>query len=102
MAAPVLDLLIDGADPIIGDRSFGTTPAEVVPLATAFIDGLQRCGITAVVKHIPGMGRVDKDSQTNAVISTPVSVLRELDWVTFRLVTESLGNDGTCRHTRVG
>ena len=50
VAAPVLDLLIDGADPIIGDRSFGTTPAEVIPLATAFIDGLQRCGITAVVK----------------------------------------------------
>jgi len=84
----VLDLLIDGADPIIGDRSFGTTPAEVVPLATAFIDGLQRCGITAVVKHIPGMGRVDKDSHDSLpVISTPVSALRELDWVTFKLVT---------------
>ena len=26
---PPVDLLIDGADPIIGDRSFGTTPAEV-------------------------------------------------------------------------
>ena len=88
VAAPVLDLLIDGADPIIGDRSFGTTPAEVIPLATAFIDGLQRCGVTAVVKHIPGMGRVDKDSHDSLpVISTPVSALRELDWVTFRLVT---------------
>ena len=86
-AAPVLDLLIDGADPIIGDRSFGITPAEIIPLATAFIDGLQRFGITAVVKHIPGMGRVDKDSHDSLpVISTPVSALKESDWVPFRMV----------------
>jgi len=88
VAAPVLDLLIDGADPIIGDRSFGTTPAEVIPLATAFIDGLHRCGITAIVKHIPGMGRVDRDSHDSLpVISTPISALKESDWVPFRLVT---------------
>ena len=88
VAAPVLDLLIDGADLIIGDRSFGTTPAEVIPLATAFIDGLHRCGITAIVKHIPGMGRVDRDSHDSLpVISTPVSALKESDWVPFRLVT---------------
>tara|TARA_B100001093_G_scaffold513501_1_gene585570 strand:+ start:1824 stop:2846 length:1023 start_codon:yes stop_codon:yes gene_type:complete len=88
VAAPVLDLLMDGADPIIGDRSFGTTPAEVIPLATAFIDGLHRCGITAILKHIPGMGRVDTDSHYSLpVISTPVSVLKESDWVPFRVVT---------------
>ena len=34
------------------------------------------------------MGRVDKDSHDSLpVISTPVSALRELDWVAFKLVT---------------
>lgn len=90
VAAPVLDLLINGADPIIGDRSFGTTPAEVIPLATAFIDGLHRCGITAIVKHIPGMGRAGRDSHDSLpIISTPISALKESDWVPFRAVTGS-------------
>ena len=89
MAAPVLDLLIDG-DPIIGDRSFGTTLAEVIPLATAFIDGLQRCGITAVVKHIPGWVALIKIAMTLPSISTRFGT-REFDWATFRLVTGTIG-----------
>ena len=75
VAAPVLDLSIDGADPVIGDRAFGTTPAEVIPLATAFIDGVTRSGVTPIVKHIPGMGRADIDSHQ----SLPV-----VGWFSFR------------------
>ena len=87
-AAPVLDLNIKDADQVIGDRSFGTTPAEVIPLATAFIDGLSRCGVTAIVKHIPGMGRVDSDSHDSLpVIQTPTEVLSQSDWIPFQVVS---------------
>ena len=87
-AGPVLDLHVKGADQVIGNRSFGTTPAEVIPLATAFIDGLSRCGVTAIVKHLPGMGRVESDSHDSLpVIQTPIEVLAESDWIPFQAVS---------------
>ena len=87
-AAPVLDLHIIGADPVIGDRSFGTTPAEVIPLATAFIDGLSRCGVSAIVKHIPGMGRVQSDSHDELpVIPTSIKELAQSDWIPFQVIS---------------
>ena len=87
-AAPVLDLHIKGANPVIGDRSFGTTPAEVIPLATAFIDGLSRCGVSAIVKHIPGMGRVQSDSHDELpVISTSIKELAQSDWIPFQVIS---------------
>ncbi|NCX48507.1 MAG: beta-N-acetylhexosaminidase, partial [Gammaproteobacteria bacterium] len=88
VAAPVLDLQITGADQVIGDRSFGTTPAEVIPLATAFIDGLNRCGVTGIVKHIPGMGRVESDSHDSLpVIQAPIETLARSDWIPFQVVS---------------
>ena len=88
VAAPVLDLYIDGADPVIGDRAFGTTPAEVIPLAAAFIDGVTRSGVTPIVKHIPGMGRADMDShQSLPIVKTPVSILEQSDWIPFQVVS---------------
>ena len=87
-AAPVLDLHLPSANPVIGDRSFGSSPAEVIPLATAFIDGLARCGVTAIVKHIPGMGRVESDSHYSLpVIKTPTETLSQTDWIPFQVVT---------------
>ena len=87
-AAPVLDLHIIGADPVIGDRSFGTTPAEVIPLATAFIDGLSRCGVSAIVKHIPGMGRVQSDSHDELpAIPTSIKELAQSDWIPFQVIS---------------
>ena len=85
--APCLDLAIDGADPVIGDRAFGTTPAEVIPLALAFLDGLQTTGVSGVMKHLPGMGRVTADSHlTCPVIETPLAILDAEDWLPFQVI----------------
>lgn len=85
---PVLDLFDPAADPVIGDRAFGETPAEVIPLATAFLDGLSRTGVTGILKHIPGMGRVTSDTHHGvAIIDTPVEVLQDTDWVPFRAIS---------------
>ena len=86
-AAPVLDLHIAGASQVIGDRSFGSTPAEIIPLATAFLDGLDRTGVTAIVKHIPGMGRAKSDSHVSLpVIDTPTQLLEQTDWLPFQKI----------------
>jgi len=60
--APVVDLPVAGAHDIIGDRAFGTGPAQVADLAQAALDGLRAGGVAGVIKHIPGHGRSMSDS----------------------------------------
>jgi beta-N-acetylhexosaminidase len=60
--APCLDLPADGADPIIGDRAFGTDPATIAALGKAAIEGLHAGGVASVIKHLPGHGRANVDS----------------------------------------
>lgn len=60
--APVLDLAIPGADPVIGDRAFGPDPDHVALLGRALAEGLMAAGVAPVMKHIPGHGRAEADS----------------------------------------
>jgi beta-N-acetylhexosaminidase len=62
VCAPVLDLRLPGQHEIIGDRAFGSDPAEVARLGRAWVLGLQEAGCVPVVKHIPGHGRAAVDS----------------------------------------
>lgn len=74
--APCVDVLVDGADPVIGDRSYGADPSQVSALAVARIRGLQSHGVAACAKHFPGLGAVPRDPhQTLPTIS--------LDWPTM-------------------
>jgi beta-N-acetylhexosaminidase len=58
--APVLD--IHGVSEVIGDRSFHQKPEEIVQLASGFIKGMHRAGMSATGKHFPGHGNVLEDS----------------------------------------
>jgi beta-N-acetylhexosaminidase len=68
--APVLDLRVKGADPIMGDRTFSADPKVVAELGAVAIQALQEGGITPIMKHIPGHGAATCDShETLPVIS---------------------------------
>jgi beta-N-acetylhexosaminidase len=60
--APVLDVDTNPANPVIGDRSFGATPEQVIEQAYAFARGLAEAGLLACGKHFPGHGDTDLDS----------------------------------------
>jgi beta-N-acetylhexosaminidase len=59
---PVLDLPAAGADPVIGDRAYGSDPLRVARLGAAAARGLLEGGVLPVLKHIPGHGRAVLDS----------------------------------------
>ena len=60
--APVADVIVDPANPIVGVRSFGSDPALVARHVAAFVEGVQSVGVAACVKHFPGHGESLADS----------------------------------------
>jgi beta-N-acetylhexosaminidase len=60
--APVLDLNTNPANPVIGDRSFGSDPERVSAFGLALARGLESAGVAACGKHFPGHGDTDQDS----------------------------------------
>ena len=60
--APVADVIVDPANPIVGVRSFGSDPALVSRHVAAFVEGLQGVGVAACAKHFPGHGESVADS----------------------------------------
>lgn len=82
---PLLDVPVDGADAIIGDRAFARDPATIIDLGRAAIEGLIEGGVLPVMKHIPGHGRATADSHL-ALPRVPTSAeeLSATDFVTFR------------------
>lgn len=60
--APVLDLAVNPQNPVISERSFGDDPAQVIPLARAWLEGSLAEGVAACVKHFPGHGDTHQDS----------------------------------------
>jgi beta-N-acetylhexosaminidase len=83
--APVLDLLMPGADAIVGDRSFGAHPGDVAELGRAFCEGLLAGGVLPVLKHIPGHGRATVDShKALPVVDAPKAALEAADFAPFK------------------
>lgn len=82
---PVLDVPIDGADAIIGDRAFSRDPSVIIDLGRVVIEGLMEGGVLPVMKHIPGHGRANADSHLALPrVATGPEELSATDFVTFR------------------
>ncbi|WP_233359091.1 glycoside hydrolase family 3 protein [Thermomonospora amylolytica] len=62
--APVADVNVNPANPVIGVRSFGSDPALVSQMLGGAVQGYQDAGVAATAKHFPGHGDTDVDSHT--------------------------------------
>jgi beta-N-acetylhexosaminidase len=83
--APVLDLATNPANPALGIRSFGDSPAAVGRHGAAMVRGLQAAGVAATVKHAPGKGHVSTDTHHGlAVVDAARDVLEAREFVPFR------------------
>lgn len=82
---PVADILYEGADKVIGDRSYGETAEKVSKLARAAAEAMMEMGVTPIIKHMPGHGRADVDSHLSLpIVDEPIDVLRETDFIPFK------------------
>lgn len=82
---PLADVPVSEADPIIGDRAYGTEPAKVAAIAAAVADGLLAGGVLPVLKHLPGHGRARADSHKELpVVDTDRATLEKTDFAAFQ------------------
>lgn len=82
--APVADVISEG-NTTIGDRSFGTDPNVAGSLVAAEVTGLQSTGVSACLKHFPGMGDTTEDTHNGKAVSQKtLDDIRANDLPTFQ------------------
>ncbi|NBJ71380.1 MULTISPECIES: glycoside hydrolase family 3 protein [Clostridia] len=83
--APVVDVNMNPANPVIGVRSFGENPHLVSRLGNAQVKGYQEENILASAKHFPGHGDTDVDSHYGLpIINHDLDTLHEVDLKPFK------------------
>ncbi len=87
---PVLDVPVEGAHDVIGDRAYAHDPEIVAILGKAAAEGLLAGGVMPVIKHIPGHGRAFSDSHhALPVVDAGLDELRRHDFVPFKALRDA-------------
>ena len=60
--APVADVDVEPANPIVGTRAFGADPMRAAAQVEAWVEGCGAAGALTCAKHFPGHGRTTADS----------------------------------------
>jgi beta-N-acetylhexosaminidase len=82
---PVLDVPVEGAHDVIGDRAYARDPQTVAVLGRAAAEGLIAGGVLPVIKHVPGHGRAEADSHHDLpVVTASRNDLEGKDFLPFR------------------
>ena len=88
--APVLDILTNPKNPVIGDRALAATAEEVGRLGAAIVRTLQTEGVAACGKHFPGHGDTSVDSHLELpLVEHPPDRLRAVEFVPFRAAVQA-------------
>lgn len=76
----------------IATRALASDPATVALAGKIYVQTLARHGVTAVLKHFPGLGRTNADTHHfAATIDAPVTAMQSTDWLPFREVARTTG-----------
>jgi beta-glucosidase-like glycosyl hydrolase len=87
--APVVDLDLEPANPIVQTRAFGDDPEAVGALGAAWIMACQAGGVLACAKHYPGHGRTLTDSHAELPVVASSRLALDADIVPFRMAVEA-------------
>lgn len=82
--APVADVLTNEDNAAIGNRAFSNDPAVVAEMVTSAVKGLEEAGVTACIKHFPGIGDAKEDTHNGlVVIDKSLEELKQTELVPF-------------------
>ncbi len=82
---PLLDVPIEGAHDVIGERAFALEPEVVADLGRVVAGTMLEMGILPVIKHLPGHGRAGVDSHHALPrVDTPAATLQHTDFLPFK------------------
>lgn len=92
--APVMDINSNPKNPVIGDRSFGSSGDIVSYNGIQVMEGIRSENIISIIKHFPGHGDTSTDSHWDLpMVDKDLKQLRELELIPFLKGIES-GVDG--------
>ena len=84
--SPNVNVNTDPSNVRFGFQSFGESPLTVANHSRALIKGLNKSDLLTCMKHFPGQGDVNLNSETGLLtISKSKTALDRIDWVPFRL-----------------
>ncbi len=87
---PVVDINVNPANPIIGNRSFGEDKVNVTEKAIAFLEGMQSSGVLGSAKHFPGHGDTDQDShKTLPTLDFTLDRLKNIEMYPYKPIIEA-------------
>ena len=87
---PLLDVPLQGAHDIIGDRAYGHEADSVIRFAAPVLEGLAEGGVLGVIKHLPGHGRAFADSHEELPrVDAPLEALKKSDFPPFRAFSDA-------------
>jgi len=88
--APVVDVHSNPDNPVIGPRSFGTEPQQVIDAALAFMAAMETEGVMTCPKHFPGHGDTAVDSHHGLpVVSHNLKELRKRELIPFKAAIDA-------------
>lgn len=88
---PVLDVPVEGASNVIGDRAYGFDPHAVAEMGKAAAEGLKSGGMLPIMKHMPGHGRGMADSHHELpVVTASRAELEGHDFLPFVAMKDEL------------
>tara|TARA_Y100001958_G_C21218717_1_gene544110 strand:+ start:774 stop:1721 length:948 start_codon:yes stop_codon:yes gene_type:complete len=109
---PVLDLRVNGASKIIGDRAFSKNPKIVSKIGDLCIKYFHQNRIGSIIKHIPGHGLAKVDSHKNTpIVKKKIGYLMKNDFSVFRkkktffamtahIIFSQIDNKNTVTHSK--
>ena len=87
--SPCIDVNVNPANPVIGQRSFGENPQRVAEAGAAYAAGLESTGVMSCGKHFPGHGDTNLDShKALPTISHSKETIEQIDLVPFKKYME--------------
>lgn len=87
--APVADVA-EGDSSALGDRSFGSDSQLVGEMVTNMVEGIEGTGVSACLKHFPGLGSTSEDTHDGRVeIAKSLEELQATDFAPFQAGIEA-------------